>query len=450
MSHQEISASPRAERPRALQGRGFWRRIFWIGMLFLISGMAAGVPAVASDWQQFRGPSRDGISTEKNLVTDWGDAGPKELWRRPIGASFSTIAAVDNRLFTLDSDPAEAENAGEYALALDAHTGETLWRRRIGELFTEGFGDGPRSGPAWHDGRLFVLSSRGNFHALDAQDGRVLWSVDFKERFGAEVQTWAFTSAPLVIPDLKRVVVEIGGTEGRAVAAFSLDTGEPVWTAIDDRVVYSSPVEMELHGVRQWVFLTQSGLWSLDQDGKTLWRAPFVPKLNIKPAAPVFVAPDLVFVSASYDAGAKVVRVKKSETGFEAEDVWQHQLMRNHFNGSVVLDDHLIGFDKATLKSIDAKTGEKTWAARGLGMGSLIRTDDLLIILSERGKLVLAEASTESYKPLAQHQVLTGRCWTQPTLADGRLYVRNGAEIVALDLRADAPSLKALATGGES
>ena len=437
MSHHKHRAPSSGSR----RLKAYGRRALWIGSLILMLGGAAVVPAVATDWEQFRGPSRDGISSEKDLMTDWGEQGPKELWRRPIGASFSTIAAVGDRLYTLDSDPADTEKAGEFALALDAATGKTLWRQRIGDLFTEGFGDGPRSGPSWHDGRLYVLSSRGNFHALDAKDGKILWSVDFKKEFGAEVQTWAFTSAPLVIPDLKRVLVETGGTEGRAVAAFGLD-GKLLWTAIDDTVVYSSPVEMEIHGQRQWVFLTQTGLWSLDQDGKTLWRAPFVPKLNIKPAPPVFVAPDLVFASASYDAGAKVVRVKKTEEGFEAEDVWEHRLMRNHFNGSVALDGHLIGFDKATLKSIDAETGEKTWAARGLGMGSLIRTEDQLIILSERGKLVLAEASTESYKPLAQHQVLTGRCWTQPTLADGRIYVRNSTEIVALDLRH--------ASGGES
>ena len=416
-------------------------RSLWIWGLLLVVGRQAP----AADWEQFRGPTRDGISSESGLVTSWGEDGPRELWRRPIGEAFSAVVAVGKRLYTLDSDAAETEQAGEYALAINAETGDTLWRRRIGDLFTEGFGNGPRSGPAWHDGRLYVLSSRGNFHALDAEDGRILWSVDFKERFAAQVQTWAFSSAPLILPDLRLVVVEAGGTEGRAVAAFDLETGDLRWTAIDDTVVYSSPVEMNLHGVRQLVFLAQSGLWALDTEGKTLWRSPFVPKLGIKPAPPVFVAPDRVFVSASYEAGAKMVRVTHGEQGFAAEDLWEDRSMRNHFNGSVVLDNHLIGFDKATLKCIDAATGALAWAERGLGMGSLIRTEDLLIILSERGKLVLADASTDAFTPLAEHPVLSGRCWTQPTLSDGRLYVRNGAEIVALDLRAaTAPE------GGES
>jgi len=412
-----------------------------IGAAFAALGMIALASAApGSDWTQFRGPERDGISSETGLVRTWGEDGPRELWRRPIGVGFSAIAAVGERIYTLDADPVDGENPKEYALALDAASGETIWRRPVGALFRNAFGAGPRSGPTWHAGRLYVVSSMGNFHALDAETGEAVWSVDFQERFDAKLPTWAFTSAPLVIPDLGMVVVEAGGSEGRAVAAFGLEKGDVRWTAIDDKIVYSSPVLVELGGVRQLVFSTQSGLHALDLDGQSLWRASFVPELDIKPTPPVFVAPDLFFVSASYDAGAKVVRVEKTADGFQAEDVWEHRRMRNHFNGSVVLGHHLIGFDKAILKCIDARNGEEAWAARGYGKGSLIRAGELLILLSERGELALAEASVENFEELASHQVLTGRSWTQPTLSNGRLYVRNGTEIVALDLRAGGES----------
>jgi outer membrane protein assembly factor BamB len=156
--------------------------------------------------------------------------------------------------------------------------------------------------------------------------------------------------------------------------------------------------------------------------------------LGIKPAPPVFVAPDLVFASASYDAGAKVVRLVSDGDSVGAEDVWEHQLMRNHFNGSVDVDGHLCGFDKAFLKCIDAASGETTWTRRGFGKGSLIRADGKLVVLSERGKLALMRADASEPVELASHQVLTGRSWTQPALSNGRLYVRNASEMVALDL----------------
>ena len=188
------------------------------------------------------------------------------------------------------------------------------------------------------------------------------------------------------------------------------------------------------------MFLTKAGLTAVAPDGTPLWTSEFEPELGIKPAPPVFIAPDLIFASASYEAGATMVRIVESENGLAAEEVWRHRLMRNHFNGSVEIDGHLCGFDKAFLKCIDASTGEHTWIKRGLGKGSLIRADGKFIVLSERGKLVLMEANPAEPVELASHQVLTGRSWTQPALSEGRLFVRNNTHLVALDLAADRHS----------
>lgn len=226
-----------------------------------------------------------------------------------------------------------------------------------------------------------------------------------------------------------------GGSDDRTVAAFERATGELLWTGGAGDISYSSPIVVAFNGIRQIVFLTKNGLTALGLDGETLWTSEFVPELGIKPAPPVFVAPDLIFASASYEAGAKVVRLVADGESVAVEDVWEHRFMRNHFNGSVDVDGHLCGFDKAFLKCIEASSGEQTWVKRGLGKGSLIKVDGKLIVLSERGKLVLFEANPAAAVELASHQVLSGRCWTQPTLADGRLYLRNGSEMVALDLR---------------
>ncbi len=117
-----------------------------------------------------------------------------------------------------------------------------------------------------------------------------------------------------------------------------------------------------------------------------------------------------------------------------AEEVWSSRYMRNHFNSSIALDGHIYGFDAATLRCLDAQTGERGWAKRGLGKGSLIFADDMFIVLSERGKLVLLGATSEGYRELAAHQVLEGRSWTPPSLWAGRLCVRNHTEMVCLDL----------------
>ena len=412
-----------------------WSRPFvkagWIRTVLVMTVLVMTVPLLADDWTQFRGTDRDGTSAEKGLHAWTSETGPREVWRRPIGSGYSGITAVEGRLFTMDSDGEK-----EYAVALDAATGSEAWRVPVGGLFRNDFGDGPRSTPTYDDGKVYTVASLGHLNAHRASDGKILWTVSFKERFGSELPQWAFSSAPLVFGEL--LIVEVGGKDGPAVAAFNKATGDVVWTAHEGELAYSSPIAIDFGGVRQIVVMTKGEVFALDGAGKTLWRTEFVPELGIKPAPPVFVAPDLLFVSASYDAGAKAFRLSQKDGKIVAEDAWETRFMRNHFNGSVALDGHLIGFDKATLKCLDAATGEMTWAKRGLGKGSLIRTDDLLIILGERGQLVLAEADTAAYTELASHPVLSGRTWTQPTLAGGHLYLRDQDEIVSLDLTAGA------------
>jgi hypothetical protein len=276
------------------------------------------------------------------------------------------------------------------------------------------------------------MSSLGHFSARSAATGEKLWEHDIQEEFESPLPNWAFSTSALVVGN--SVVVEIGGTEDRTVSSFDRADGMLQWTAGSGEIAFSSPILVPFNGVTQLVFLTKNGLAAVTSEGKPLWSSDFAPELGIKPAPPVFIAPDLIFASASYDAGAKVVRMVADGDGTRVETVWEHQLMRNHFNGSVEVDGHLCGFDKAFLKCVGASTGDTSWTKRGLGKGSLIRADGKLIALSERGKLVLMEANANEPIELASHQVLTGRSWTQPALSNGRLYVRNGSEIVALDL----------------
>lgn len=389
---------------------------------------AAGDETAPSGWYQFRGPLRDGKSAETGLARSWGPTGPKELWRVPIGAGFSSVSAVSGRLFTMDAD-----GETEFALALDAATGLPLWRVPVGPIFRDVNGDGPRSTPTVDADLVFVLGSRGRLAALRASTGETAWETSITDAFEGELPTWAFATAPLVDGD--RLLVEVGGSGPRAIAALDKRTGAVIWTSQEAKLAYSSPIPLEHGGTKQFLFLLQEKLVSLDRDGRELWSVPFAPQLDIKPASPVFVAPDLVLISASYDVGAKVVRLKTDGGAVTAEELWSGRQMRSHFNSAVALEGRIYGFDTATLRCLEAATGESCWAKRGLGKGSLIYADGMFLVLSERGMLVLMEATPEAYRELASHQVLEGRCWTPPSLSEGRLYLRNHSELVALDLR---------------
>ncbi len=415
---------------------------------FLLSGLAALArdPDPAADWPQFRGAGRDGRSAAKGLARDWPEGGPRVAWKQAIGAGFSGMSVVDGRLYTLAADGEK-----EYAFSLDTATGKELWRFELGGRFVEEFGDGPRSTPTLDGEVVFVLGAQGGLFALKAADGSKLWTVDLPKTFGSAVPRWGFSPSPLVDGDL--LLLEVGGTEGRALAAFDKRTGAVRWTAGEGEASYSSPIAVDIGGKHQIVFLRRNPspqLVSVLPDGKVYWTHPTPPG---PVALPLFLPPDKIYVSAGDDAGALLVRVGAENGQPKVEDVWRNPRMRNHFNASVVVGDAIYGFDNATFKCISAATGEQTWAMRGLGKGSLVAADGLLYVLSDEGVLALVEANPTEYRERGRAQVLTGRAWTSPSLAGDTLFVRDQDEIAAVDLApapdpSDAASRYAAARGG--
>lgn len=394
---------------------------------------AAFLTAVAqapddAEWSQWRGPNRDGVSPETDILRTWPEAGPTEVWRVPLGPGFSAMAIVGSRLYTLLSTGED-----EVTVCLNVEDGSEIWRTKTGPRYDNSRGNGPRSTPTIHDGKAYVMSSTGTLFALDAENGDILWRHDFVEEFGATAPGWGYSCSPLVEGGL--VMVEAGGPSDNALVACDRATGEIAWTADSGEAGYSSPIAVTSGGRRQVLFLTMRALLSVaPSDGSVLWYYDW-PGTNI--ATPLLVGDDLVFVSASYDKGAAVVRMTGEGDDVDVERVWASREMRNHFNSSVLFGDHVYGFDNANFKCIEAATGDEMWShRRELGKGSLIRVGDRLIVLSEGGTLLLVDATPEEYRELSRVNILRGRTWTPPCLANGQLYLRNETEILRLDVAA--------------
>lgn len=386
-----------------------------------------GAPGT-TDWPQFRGQARDGVSSETGLADSWPEGGPKQLWRRPIGTGYSGITVVGDRIYTMYAD--EGESPQEFACSIDAATGDELWRTPIGKRFDNQFGNGPRSTPTVFDDALYVLDSNGNFAALASADGKLRWTVNLTEEFGSQLPTFGFSSSPVVIGDA--VLLQVGGTEGRSFAAFDRTSGKVAWSFGEGPAGYSSSLPVTIQGVEQFVAIANQKVHSLNADGKELWSHVWPP--GESHSMPLFLPPDRIFASGTEGIGAAMLKVQKTEDGFAVEELWNTPLMRNHFSSSVVHAEHIYGFDNATLKCISAADAHLAWAKRGFGKGSLILADDKLIVLSDRGQLLLIKADPASYQQLGSVQALDDRSWTSPTLSGGRLYLRNNTEIVAYDV----------------
>jgi hypothetical protein len=258
---------------------------------------------------------------------------------------------------------------------------------------------------------------------------------------------FGYSMSPLVDGD--QVLVLAGKREeGPGIIAFDRMTGEVKWEALSGPAGYSSPLVAEIGGQKQYVHTTFTGVVGLSTEGEVLWSHDTGPKSPL--AMPIFIAPDKVFVATADDHfGGLMVRVTHGEQGFVAEELWKERLMRNHFNTSVAVDGFVYGFDNATFRCLDAETGKRMWAYRGFGKGSLISAGSLLYVLADNGTVVLVRASSEGFEELGRAKPMEGRSWTEPSLADGHLYVRDMNELVRLDVRGETTTMASTSKSSE-
>lgn len=403
-----------------------------LGLLFLATA------PLSADWPRYRGDGT-GVVDTTGLLRSWGDDGPQRLWHRAIGDGFSGMAVVDDHVYTI-----ELRDGEQRLVSLNAATGETVWAASFGTDYQDptGFGNGARSTPTVDGDNVYAVSADSILIAADRADGKILWRNDFKESLGTETPRFGFGSSPLIDGD--RLIIEAGGQENRAIVALDKKNGDVLWAAGEGPASYATPLPVTIGETRQLILNRRSGLVGLDaEDGTQLWEHPSAPDTIV---VPIFVAPDRLFISsAAMGDGGHMIRIAKDGESWKAEKVWSNHRFRNHFNTSVLHEGYFYGFDNATLRCVDAETGENVWAARGYGKGSLVAADDLLFVLSDRGLLALVEASPEGYKELGRVQALDGRAWTSPSLANGRLFIRDMDEIAAYAIgggRASAPRPK--------
>lgn len=380
------------------------------------------------DWPQWRGPNRDGISTETGLLKTWPASGPKVLWRAASGEGYAGISVANGRAYTMYSDGSQ-----EVVVCLDAGTGKELWRYKASPAFRNDQGDGTRSTPTVDGDLVFTLSANGMLTALNAATGAKVWQHQIRDEFGGRVPTWGISTTPLV--EGEKLIVDVGGKSGHSVIAFNKKNGSIIWKSETDIPGYSAPIAVNVNGVRQILIFTGSGLASFSPaNGKRFWHFPWETSYDVNAATPVFIAPDKVFISSGYGVGGALLQISGSNGSSSVNQVWKSREMKNHFSSSILYQNHLYGFDDAFLTCLDVATGKPKWQQRGFQKGSLLFADGHLIVLGERGLLALVEASPEGYKEKAQFQVLQGKCWTMPTLANGKLYVRNQREMLCLEV----------------
>jgi outer membrane protein assembly factor BamB len=398
-----------------------------------------------SDWPQWRGPQRNGISQESGLLKQWPAGGPKLLWQlNDIGDGYSTPAVVGTRIYLMSNRGME----NEFVQALSTEDGKLIWTTRVGNV-----GNGSdflyskaRSTPTVDGDFIYALGSDGDLACLETRSGKIRWQKSLRKEFEGKPGVWAYAESPLVDGDV--VVVTPGGAQA-TIVALNKKTGAVIWKSAvpgGDPAAYASAIVVQAGGRKQYVQFLSKGIVGVDaKTGQFLWRYAEPVKGMAQMVTPV--ARDGYVYGGAHGIGGGVVRLKSDRGGVAAEQVYFERGLPSSIGGSVLVDDYLYGTAGTGLVAVEFTTGKVKWQAESIGRGSVAYADGFLYLHGENGEIALVEATPEAYRekgrftpPVQPKRKRLGpypeKSWTYPVIANGRLYIHDIGTLWAYDIKA--------------
>ncbi len=416
--------------------------------LALASTLTFGSVSRADDWPQWRGPSRDGVSTEKQLLGEWPKDGPRMRWHiSDAGAGYATPSVVGDFIYLLGNEGIE----NEFVSALDFKDGHRVWRTRIGKVGNPNQRPsfpGARSTPTVVGDRVYALGSDGDLVCLDRKDGKAIWAKSLRADFAGKPGDWAYSESPLVFGDT--LVVTPGGPES-TILALNRSTGAVLWKFASedaDLAGYASAILVQGAGTEQCVQLLQKGMVGLNsKTGALLWRyTKPVSRYGANIPSPL-ASGDLIYASAA-GTGGGTVRVKKNGAQVEIESLYFEAKFPTAIGGAVKVGDFLYGTTAQSLMCSEFTTGKVRWEERGIGAASILAADGRLYLRGENGEVALVESTPDGYREKGRFKPEGGparsnpmeKSWAYPVVAHGSLILRDHGSVWSYDIRSVAAS----------
>jgi len=403
---------------------------------FTLALALPGGEAYGADWPQWRGPNRDGKSTETGLLKAWPDGGPRLIWTsRDIGYGYSTVTIKDGIIYTTGI---VGEDLVIFALDLD---GTLKWKVTHGRGWAHRRKHpGSRAIPTIDGDRFYLISGYGQLGAFERKTGKRIWMVDLIATFRGKVPMWG--GAESVLIDGNNLICTPGGREVGLVALDKI-TGKTVWKSkpVGTSASYASPILFEFGGVRQIANLVQSGLVCVEADtGRFLWRYDRAASRRRPSVSDPIFANGAVFGASGYNNGGGLVKLTVTGDRVTATEAWDTKKMVNHHGAMILLDGYIYGNHQKGWSCLDLKTGKQMYYADGVGKGSITYADGMFYCFSERtGTVGLVKATPSVYDLVSTFKVPSGGSgpyWAHPVVCGGRLYLRYANRLFAYDIRA--------------
>jgi len=405
------------------------KKAFTLAAALLLS--VAAIHA-ATDWPQWQGPDRTGISKETGLLKQWPSSGPPLVWTAGgLGSGYGSMAVVGDRVYVQGT-----RNRQSAVMALNRADGKEVWSKVLGATEGNDQGPGPRGTPTVDGDRVYALSEAGDLWCLKTDGGEV-WHRNILRDFNGRQLRWLISESPLV--DGPHVIVTPGGP-GAGMVKLDKMTGKTVWTAKDlsDTAGYASVIAADVQGVRTYMTLTASaGVGVRASDGKVMFRYPNAANNIANITTPLFFN-NKVFFTSAYDTGGGLVDLTAQNGEVKAKEIYFTRNMKNHHGGVVLVDGYLYGFNDSILTCLEFGTGRVLWRDRSVGKGSVTFADGNLYIQGENSTIGLAAATPEGYVERGRFKIQDKGLpsWAHPVISDARLFVRNQDSLMAYDIKA--------------
>jgi len=403
-----------------------------IALWICAAGSVLGTAQVhAADWPQYLGIGRDGKSAETGWNTDWGKKEPARLWEAEVGIGCASFAVAGENAIT-------SGNSGDKdrVQCFDAGTGELKWTHTYDEPLDPKYYDGGTSATPLIEGdRVYTLSRTGKLFCLALETGKVVWDKDFEADLDGRKPEWGWAATPLVVGD--RLIIDPGAKRG-SVVALNKKSGKVLWKSGDGVPGYASPV-IYPSKQGQAVAFFQGELFSgfRIEDGKPLFRVAWETDYDVNASIPLY-KDGKFFISSGYKKGAGGIDVSSDRPKI----LWTDKKLLLQFQNGILQGDQILAVfgdnsTRAALKALDIKTGDVKWSKKMSGKrGTIIAVGGHLLVLSEKGELILGKIDPGGFQEISAVQVLSKLCWAAPAFSDGRIFIRNNkGQAVCLDVR---------------
>jgi outer membrane protein assembly factor BamB len=378
------------------------------------------------DYPQWRGQNRDGSASSFSRPDSWPDA-LKLRWKVEVGEGYATPVVVGKTVYAFTR-----RSGKEGITALDAETGETLWRTDYPVAFepyegAEDHGEGPKATPLFHNGKLYTAGISGTISAFDAVGGKLAW----QKPASIEQPDVGMAASPIADHDL--VIVQEGYD---ALTAFDAGTGRVRWS-VNNQFRYASPIIVDLHGTRQVVSAAQHSILGISAaDGAVLWEHPWKSPY-VQAITPILHGNTIVV--SGHHRGVMALEPIRQGDRWIVQVAWETQAVSMFLSNPVIIGDTLYGLshlNSGQFFAIDASTGHVLWLdkPRRATNSALVKADDLLFFLNDDAELTVARSSRTGFEPLKNYTVADSATWAQPAISGKRIFVKDVSSLALWSL----------------